>query len=60
VLLGDIADRSSTASETEVRTFRLDRFPSAREETGAFSRRPHAMIEKTWGPEGTDPSTWRL
>jgi len=44
----------------EVRTFRLDRFVSVREEAESFSPSPHAMIVEIWGPESDDPSTWRL
>jgi predicted DNA-binding transcriptional regulator YafY len=44
----------------EVRTFRLDRFRSVREEAEGFRPRPRAMIEAIWGPDCDDPSKWRL
>jgi len=44
----------------EVRTFRLDRFVSVREEPEGFRPRPHAMIAEIWGPDSDDPASWRL
>lgn len=44
----------------DVRTFRIDRFESVREEAEGFRPRPRAMIEAIWGPDCDDPSAWRL
>jgi predicted DNA-binding transcriptional regulator YafY len=43
----------------EVRTFRVDRFRSVREEADAFRPRPHAIVaEVGWDADG--PAIWRL
>ena len=45
---------------SEVRTFRLDRFVTVREERVSFRPRPRAMITEIWGCDAADPTSWRL
>jgi predicted DNA-binding transcriptional regulator YafY len=44
----------------EVRTFRLDRFESVREEQETFRPRPRTVLAELEGLDCDDPSTWRL
>jgi predicted DNA-binding transcriptional regulator YafY len=45
---------------SEVRTFRLDRFRSVRQEASTFRPRPHAILGEIEGMDADDPATWRL
>jgi predicted DNA-binding transcriptional regulator YafY len=45
---------------SEVRTFRLDRFQSVREEATTFRPRPHAIFRELEGLDADDGRSWRL